>query len=323
MKLPKTNPEQVGAFTTFPENLSARKQLFEEVYPNVVELCQKLGFKNPPDEILWNLWLPLTMELARAKKELDRPLIQGILGGQGTGKTTLTKVISLILSHLDYSTIGISIDDLYKTYEAREKLKQKDSRLIWRGPPKTHDIQLGIEVLNALRDPNRKTPVFVPRFDKSLHHGAGDRIEPEKVEKVDIILFEGWFVGVQPVANTVFDNPPHPIITSEDKAFAKDMNKALKEYLPLWEKLDRLIVLYPIDYRLSKQWRKEAEQKMIATGKTGMNDGEIDRFVEYFWCALHPELFITPLTKNSKFTNLVIEILPNHSPGKVFIPKLQ
>jgi len=76
-----------------------------------------------------------------------------------------------------------------------------------------------------------------------------------------------------------------------------------------------LCVLYSEDYRLSKQWRKEAEHQMIATGKTGMSDQEIDRFVEYFWKALHPELFIKPLTNNA---DLVVEIKCDRSLGKIY-----
>jgi D-glycerate 3-kinase len=98
----------------------------------------------------------------------------------------------------------------------------------------------------------------------------------------------------------VFDGPtPALIQTLAERSFARDMNDRLKDYLPLWERLDRLMLLYPIDYRLSQQWRRQAEQQMIATGKSGMTDAQVDEFVEYFWRSLHPELFITPLTQNS------------------------
>jgi D-glycerate 3-kinase len=60
---------------------------------------------------------------------------------------------------------------------------------------------------------------------------------------------------------------------------------------------------------------------MIAQGKSGMGDTEIDQFVEYFWKALHPELFITPLIHNPKWVDLVIEINPDHQPGAVYRPK--
>jgi D-glycerate 3-kinase len=102
-------------------------------------------------ETLWNLWLPLAMQLSTEKQSLNRPLIQGILGGQGTGKTTLCQVLRLILGKLGYSTVSLSLDDLYKTYADRQQLQKADPRLIWRGPPGTHDIDLGISVLDKLR----------------------------------------------------------------------------------------------------------------------------------------------------------------------------
>ena len=302
------------------EKIKARSQLFLAVCPQVMQLCQQLGLQQS-EEIssnLWSLWLPLAMQLAEARKQLGRTLIQGILGGQGTGKSTLAAVIRSILSHLGYSTLCVSIDDLYKTYEERQLLLQQDPRLIWRGPPGTHDVELGIQLLEQCRQPSPTEPILVPRFDKSAWNGAGDRTEPETCKQVDLVLFEGWFVGARPVDEKVFDNPPPPIITPEDKLFARDNNERLKEYLPLWERLDRLIVLYPVDYRICKQWRREAEQKMKASGKSGMSDTEIDEFVEYFWRSLHPELFITPLVNNPNLVDLAIEINPDHSPGKVY-----
>jgi pantothenate kinase-related protein Tda10 len=68
---------------------------------------------------------------------------------------------------------------------------------------------------------------------------------------------------------------------------------------------------------------------MAASGGTANDgDGEIGNdsihklieFVEYFWKSLHPELFITPLTRNPDWVNLVIEINPDHSIGAIYQP---
>jgi len=71
------------------------------------------------------------------------------------------------------------------------------------------------------------------------------------------------------------------------------MNAQLQD-LPLWERLDRLILLYPADYRRSLEWRRQAEHQMTA-GSSGMTDAEVEQ-LEYFWRSLHPDLFIKPLT---------------------------
>ncbi|MEW6493519.1 MAG: glycerate kinase [Cyanobacteriota bacterium] len=269
----------------------------------------------------WTFWLPLALQLAVSRQKLGRPFIQGILGGQGTGKTTLGAVLSLILTHLGYRLLSLSLDDLYKTYAERKQLQEQDPRLIWRGPPGTHDVELGLQLLDQVRSSQGKQSILVPRFDKSVWEGAGDRTTPETLENVDIVLFEGWFVGVRPIDSAVFDaDIPAPIQTPSDRAFARDMNEQLKDYVPLWERLDRLMVLYPTDYRFSQQWRRQAEQQMIATGKSGMTDAQVDQFVEYFWKSLHPELFITPLTKNSNYVDLVVEINPDHSIGAIYRP---
>lgn len=325
------SPQQARAFGMTPANveemIEARSHLFQAVYPAVLSLP---SFEATPTNkqatlltllSLWNLWLPLAMQLASSRQQLGRPLIQGILGGQGTGKTTLAAVLRLILAHLGYRTLSLSLDDLYKTYAERQQLQKQDPRLIWRGPPGTHDVELGKKLLEQLRQPNQQHPILVPRFDKSAWGGAGDRTTPETVEGIDIVLFEGWFVGVRPIHPAVFDAPtPAPIETLADRRFARDMNEQLKDYLPLWERLDQLMLLYPTNYRLSQQWRRQAEQQMIATGKSGMTDEQVDEFVEYFWKSLHPELFITPLIKKPSLVDLVIEINPDHTISAIYRP---
>ncbi|MBE9206965.1 glycerate kinase [Nostoc sp. LEGE 06077] len=304
--------------TNVDEMIQERSQLLKFVLPAFRQFCQTNLRANFEEmlEVLWDLWLPLGMKLAAHRHSLNRPLIQGILGVQGTGKTTMCQVLSLILQQLGYRTLSWSLDDLYKTYSDRLILLQQDPRLIWRGPPGTHDLDLGLNVLEQIRQ--GETSVTVPRFDKSLHTGAGDRTTPEIMTNIDILLFEGWFVGVRPIDPMFFDLAPPPIITDADKAFARDINRQLSNYLPLWEQLDSLILLYPTDYRSSLEWRKQAEQQMVTAGKSGMSDSEIEDFVNYFWRSLHPELFLKPMLRSPSVADLVIEISPDRTFGAIY-----
>ncbi len=287
----------------------------ETSLPAVLEpFCQEqLGWQDCPPELLQNFWLPLTKQLVTWHEQAEGTLIQGILGGQGTGKTTLAAILTQILNHLGLQVCQISLDDLYKTYADRRQLEQLDPRWRWRGPPGTHDIELGLEVLQQLK---QKRPAQVPRFDKSAWGGMGDRTTSKTVNGADIVLFEGWFVGVRPIDPSAFDHAPSPIETESDRTFARDMNTRLADYLPLWNLLDRLIVLIPNDYRLSQQWRRQAEQRMIAAGQSGMAATEVDEFVEYFWRSLHPELFITPFLHNTQ-ADWVVEISSDHCPTAI------
>ncbi|MEI6444419.1 MAG: glycerate kinase [Nostocales cyanobacterium ELA583] len=324
-----TDPLRAKVFNITSDNVTEviqrRGDLLKLVFPDFSQFCQTTLKTQPQGmqctelvevlQILWDVWLPLGIKIAAQHQQLGKPFIQGILGPQGTGKTTMSMILGLILRHLGYRTLSLSLDDLYKTYSDRLDLMQQDSRLLWRGPPGTHDIHLATSLLDQIHQ--SKSPVIVPRFDKSAYGGIGDRTTPEVIiNNIDIVLFEGWFVGVKPIDPIAFLTAPPPILTDADRQFASDMNSQLTNYLPLWERLDSLIVLRPTDYRYSLAWRKQAERQMIATGKTGMSDAEIEEFVNYFWRSLHPELFINPLIQSSA-VDLVIEIHADHSFGKI------
>ncbi|MGL5509091.1 MAG: glycerate kinase [Microcoleaceae cyanobacterium] len=317
------NPKQANIWGITAINVQEKLQERSHLFLSSIHAINQLTLPNINLwQTAWQLWLPLALQIVEKRQQLNRVLIQGILGGQGTGKTTLGKVLTMLLAKLGYHTVSLSLDDLYKTYSDRQILQKQDPRLIWRGPPGTHDVDLGIDFFNQCQQLSNQNQVniTIPRFDKSLHQGAGDRTTPEIINQVDIVLFEGWFVGVYPIDINSFASAPWPINTEADRQFARDINTKLKEYLPLWQKLDQLMILHPIDYRLSLTWRKQAEQEMIAQGKSGMTETTIEKFVQYFWQALHPLLFITPLLVNHPHipVNLIVEILADHSFGRIY-----
>ncbi|MGF1513526.1 MAG: glycerate kinase [Elainellaceae cyanobacterium] len=329
--------------TLLAESLAARSQLLRAVYPDLNQFCQRvLGWPGSPLDVMWRLWIPLAQWMDGRQQRLGRPLIQGILGGQGTGKTTLALILSRILAQLGHRVCCLSIDDFYKSYAERQQLQRADPRLIWRGPPGTHDVNLAVSVLQQLR---AGQPVAVPRFDKSAQGGQGDRAAFESVAGATVVLLEGWLVGIRPIDPDKLDpgklDPgkldlgqlaltqpdlewpkplPWPLASAADCAFARDCNERLRAYLPLWEQLDRLLVLHPVSYRLSQRWRRQAEQAMMATGRSGLSDAEIDRFVLYFWRALPPDLFIAPLLRDRQKVDLVVEIDEHHGPQRIYKP---
>jgi D-glycerate 3-kinase len=317
--------ERAIAFNLNSSNIATaiqrRSQALALVYPAVQEF-----WSSAPEvgmlESLWQVWLPLALALIDRRQAQTQPLIQGIVGSQGAGKTTLTQLLCLILSQLGYPAVSLSLDDFYKTYSERQALQQADPRMTWRGPPGTHDLELAISILGQLRQSDSiSISVNLPRFDKSAYAGAGDRsAASEQVSGIEIVLFEGWFVGARPIDPEQFTTAPPPINSEQDRQFARDINTRLADYLPLWQQLDGLIVLDLVDYRLSQAWRQQAEHAAIAAGQAGMSDQAIRQFVEYFWRSLHPQLFIKPLTQDPT-VDLVIEIQPNHQPGRVYRPR--
>jgi D-glycerate 3-kinase len=311
------------------EMVGQRSQLMALVHGEILHLLKQQQIEISSSlllALLWYYWLPLGQSLAWRHTQVQHPLIQGLLGGQGVGKTTLGQILKIVCLHLGKTFMSISLDDFYKTYGQRQQLRERRPDLIWRGPPSTHDIQLCQEVLQQLRDP-QVHQVSIPRFDKSLHQGGGDRIAPEICDRPDITLFEGWFVGMRPLPIAAFNKLIPPILSESDRQFALDCNAELDNYVPLWSYLDSLIVLMPEEYTYSLAWRLEAEHKLAQTHHQAMDDREIIEFVEYFWKALHPELFLPPLLKSEytyhpqSMVDLVIQISRSHLPQRIYTPK--
>ncbi|MFM7470410.1 MAG: glycerate kinase [Nodosilinea sp.] len=271
--------------------------------------------------LYWRLWLPLALYLRQLRRQQSSPLIQGILAGQGTGKTTLAGILSQLLGVMGCETATLSLDDLYKTWPERQQLQQIDPRLRWRGPPGTHDLELGLITLDSIGRADPQVTIALPRFDKALHQGQGDRTTPVLVQGIEILLFEGWFVGVEPIPTERFDQAPEPIYTQAHRQFARDMNSQLAAYQPLWQRLDRLLLLLPADYRYSRRWRQQAEHRLQAEGRGAMDEGTVAEFVDYFWRSLHPELFITPLKQRGDRVDLVIEVDSERYPQAIYSPK--
>ncbi|KAJ1968637.1 hypothetical protein H4R35_006372 [Dimargaris xerosporica] len=151
------------------------------------------------------------------------PLLVAVQGLQGGGKTTLCRHLCERLQTPPYqlTAVTVSLDDFYLPFdELQRRVQQQHSQdgyvnplLQFRGNPGTHDLVLGTQVLAQLSTINAGShdalalepprTVAVPRYDKSLRQGRGDRLPPELwatvTAPVQVVLFEGWMVGFQPV----------------------------------------------------------------------------------------------------------------------------
>ncbi|EGO26260.1 hypothetical protein SERLADRAFT_463124 [Serpula lacrymans var. lacrymans S7.9] len=159
------------------------------------------------------------------------PLFVGAQGPQGSGKTYLTSRLREALGKKGVRAVVMSLDDLYLTHEGLVQVaggnldgseRTGNVLLKGRGLPGTHDVQLGTEVLGALKEINgavgvdgegsfnkQGRTIELPSFEKSLFEGEGDRL-PRGEGKgtvvsapptVDVVVLEGWCVGFYPVSD--------------------------------------------------------------------------------------------------------------------------
>lgn len=189
-----------------------------------------------------------------------RPLFVALQGPQGSGKSYLSAHLQKYLQEPPYSlrVAVLSIDDLYLPHEELASLASSyPLNPLWkgRGQPGTHDIGLGVQILSALQAGDGI--VELPRFDKSLFMGEGDRLPMDgtgttvvQPPRLDVIILEGWCVGFSSISdedllarwNGVWKSEREKLGLGLDEVGrlvdVKAINDKLKNYRQLWAFFD-------------------------------------------------------------------------------------
>jgi D-glycerate 3-kinase len=122
---------------------------------------------------------------------------------------------------------------------------------------------------------------------------------------VDIILFEGWCVGSQPISEQALAEPVNELEQTHDAsgAWRRFVNTQLGgDYQALFATLDALVFMAVPDFDCVRRWRTEQEHKLRAAhGKgddrgsaQGMNDDQVAEFVQYFERITRDNLAVLP-----------------------------
>lgn len=232
-------------------------------------------------------WRPLAAKIAAWRSASGGPLVIGVNGAQGSGKSTLCAFLEhALLPDLGLSAVTLSLDDLYLTRDARAALADTVHPLLaTRGVPGTHDVALGCAILDALR---RGESIALPRFSKALD----DRLPPDQwpaaPASVDLVLFEGWCVGATPETTEALATPVNRLEAEEDRdrVWRRHVNDQLAgPYAALFARLDRLVMLRPPSFDLVVENRLLQERKLRelqVPGARAMSDAEVRHFVCHY-----------------------------------------
>lgn len=218
-----------------------------------------------------------------------KPILLGINGAQGTGKSTLADLVALAGAyHYNWQTIVLSLDDFYLTHQERQFLASTEHPLFaTRGVPGTHDIGLLKVTLERLKSLTKANVTHVPRFDKSTDDRVPDNQWTEISGPLDLIILEGWCVGSQPESAQDLVEPVNDLEASEDPDahWRSVVNDHLgSDYKEVFDTLDMLIFLAAPSFDAVYRWRWEQEvklgQKSDAPGV--MSQDQVRRFIGYY-----------------------------------------
>lgn len=238
------------------------------------------------------LYLPFAEWLAR--KHIDKPIVIGINGAQGSGKSTLSKILKTLLSQaFDKSVVELSIDDLYLSRKNREELANDIHPLLkTRGVPGTHDIKYAKKIFSSLLEESNDSTIKIPVFDKSI-----DDLLPENEwlsvnTDVDIILFEGWCVGSQAQSTEQLELAVNELEENEDidLTWRTYINERLSDsYHELFSYIDYQVMLKVPDMDSVFEWRNLQEKKLAtlceknkSSTQNLMSEKQLKRFIMHY-----------------------------------------
>ncbi|WP_249930356.1 kinase [Pseudoalteromonas aurantia] len=234
------------------------------------------------------------------------PFCLGLNGAQGSGKSTLAAYLAAALGNDGLSVAVVSLDDFYLSPQERQMLATNQHPLLkTRGVPGTHSILQAVDVVESFK---AQRQFILPRFDKSQDKPLQSQFWQKVETPPDILIFEGWCIGLKPEPNVRLQSPVNSLEAKHDSSgtYRQYVNTCLaQDYQQLFSLLDRLIYLDVHTFERVYQWRLQQERQLKMRLGEGMNDHEVAEFIQYF--ERLTEWGLTSLPKQSDLTIFVNE----------------
>ena len=263
------------------------------------------------NKMIKSFLIPVSFWIAkRANKK--KPLMIGLAGGQGSGKTTISSILTLILQkYFKLKVFKVSIDDFYKTRKDRKFLsKNKHPLLMTRGVPGTHDVDLMIKFFKKVKSKNFKN-LTVPKFNKAIDDRCKKSLWYKIKSKPDILIFEGWCVGAKAQTSKQLKKPINALEKVCDRGikWRSYVNNQLKtKYKILFKQLDGLLYLKAKNFKLLRKWRLKQERKLCAQTNNKknlkiMSRGDVINFMQTYQ-RITQQMFKDAIKNSSIIMNL-------------------
>ncbi|MDB0048941.1 uridine kinase [Candidatus Pelagibacter sp.] len=271
---------------------------------------KKDKFKNK-DKMIKSFLIPVSFWISKRVNK-KKPLIIGLAGGQGSGKTTISSILTLILKkYFKLNVFKVSIDDFYKTRKDRKSLsKNKHPLLMTRGVPGTHDVDLMLNFFKKIKDKNFKS-LQIPTFNKAIDDRCQKSLWYKIKTKPDVVIFEGWCVGARPQLNSQLKKPINSLEKVHDHGakWRTYVNNQLKtKYNTLFKQLDGLLYLKAKNFSLLREWRLKQERKLWVQTKNKknqkiMSSGDVINFMQTYQ-RITQQMFKDAIKSSSVIMNL-------------------
>lgn len=214
----------------------------------------------------------------------DRPPLIGMVGAQGSGKTTLARAAVAA-----FGGVQISIDDVYLTRAEREAMASDVHPLfLMRGPPGTHDLGLLQGLIDRLSSAGDDHETLIPDFDK-----RGDERRPVQdwrpfVGRPRAILIDAWCLGAVAEDAAALVTPINRLEAERDPegAWRREVNRRVaSDYAAFAARFDAILYLKAPSYDVVLDWRCQQEADLLGVAPADLPEAERERladFIQYF-----------------------------------------
>jgi len=233
-------------------------------------------------------YLPISKMIHDNYLKNKKTKIIGLSGGQGSGKSTISKILKIILKEIfNLDTVIFSIDDFYKTLKERKVMSVNVSSLfLTRGVPGTHDTKLLYNSIKKLKS-LKFNKLTIPKFDKSIDDRASQSKWQRINKKPNIVIFEGWCVGASPQKKKDIFVPVNTLEKKKDngRTWRNRVNNELKHnYKKIFRLIDKIIFLKVPSFKHVYKWRLLQEKKLRTTskGKKIMTNFQVNNFIMFY-----------------------------------------
>ncbi len=294
-----------------------------ECYKKVSKDCLKFiksqetskdKFKNK-EKMIKSFLIPVSFWIA-SKTNKSKPYFVGLAGGQGTGKTTVSSIIAIILrKYFKLNVFKISIDDFYKTRKERISLSKKiHPFLMTRGVPGTHDINIMLNFFKKTKSKSFRS-LKLPKFNKAIDDRCKKNLWYSIKKRPDVIIFEGWCVGAKAENNDTLKKPINSLEKKGDIKlyWRKFVNQQLKlKYKKLYAQLDCLLFLKAGSFSLLQQWRLKQEKKLRLKNKGIRNNKIMNKKDVIKFMQTYQRVTQNMLKYGSKYSSIILNLNRNH-----------
>ena len=204
-----------------------------------------------------------------------------IAGSQGSGKSSLSKLIKLYLEKFqNKSVIIISIDDFYFSKKKRMQLsKNKHPLFLTRGVPGTHDWEALNQKIKQILD--KDFPVYLPIFDKVSDTRTRSY---KKVNKADVIILEGWCSGAKPINKNFLQRNLNNLEKLKDKhlMWRNSYNEYLRKYQKIFLQFNYVIYFQYNHWDHVLNWKYKQELQLRDKNKDLALKKDLKEFIQYY-----------------------------------------